>query len=112
MYSRRLPRSGASLALVALGLVFSAALSNATTVLRLDTPTLVQGSSDIVIGSVVSTNSRWNEAHTTILTDVTLRVEEALKGRRTGGTVTLTQMGGDVDGLHLEVGGSPVFRTG
>jgi hypothetical protein len=83
----------------------------ATQVVRLDTPALVRGSSDIVIGSVESTASRWNAARTHIVTDVTLRVDEALKGAP-GATVTLTQMGGDVAGLHLEVDGSPVFRRG
>jgi hypothetical protein len=85
--------------------------ARATQVVALDTPELVRGSSDIVIGSVETTTSHWNPSHTHIVTDVTVRVEESMKGSGAT-TITLTQLGGDADGLHLEVDGSPAFRRG
>jgi len=72
---------------------------------------LTLGSSDIVIGQVEGTRTYWNESHTRILTDVTVRVSESLKGAG-GDVLTLTQLGGDLDGLRYSVPGSPLFRTG
>jgi hypothetical protein len=105
-----LPTSSRLFALVLLGATLAPS-AFATQVLQQDTPALVQSSSDIVIGSVESAASHWNAKHTRIVTDVAVRVEESLKGANTP-TVTLTQMGGDVDGMHLEVAGSPVFQRG
>lgn len=82
----------------------------ATQVLRLDTRDLTLGSSDIVVGTVESVRSYWNPGRSRILTDVTVRVSESLKGEPT--TLTLTQMGGEVDGVKLAIEGSPVFRPG
>lgn len=98
-------------ALAFLAGVLAASSAVATQVVRLDTPALVRGSSDIVVGEVTGTVSRWNASHTRILTDVTVRVEESLKGSGAS-TLTLTQLGGDLDGLHLEIEGSPAFRSG
>jgi hypothetical protein len=113
MACRPVPGQGAHVCalLLLLLLALLAPPVHATQVVRLDTPALVRGSSDIVIGTVENSVSRWNAGHTRIVTDVTVRVDESLKG---GGTsrLTLTQMGGDVDGLHLEVDGSPAFRAG
>ncbi len=92
-------------------LVSFAVPARATQVVGQDTPTLARGSSDIVIGEVAGTRSHWNDARTRIVTDVTVRVAETLKGAGPA-TITLTQLGGDVDGMHLEVEGSPVFRVG
>jgi hypothetical protein len=78
---------------------------------HLDTRSLSLGSSDIVIGSVESTRSRWSDDHKKIFTDVDLRVSESLKG---GGAerLTLTQLGGEMDGIRYSVPGGPLFRRG
>jgi hypothetical protein len=100
-----------SLLLAALVLAaLPAALAHATQVVPLDTRGLVRSSHDIVIGDVVATRSFWNPERTRILTEVTVRVAETLKGAE--GTVTLTQLGGEVDGAVYDVPGSPVFRRG
>jgi len=83
----------------------------ATQVILLDTPTLTRGSRDIVVGRVAATRSYWNATRTKIYTDVTVEVEEALKGGAAG-TLTLTQLGGTVDGAHYDVPGSPTFVAG
>jgi hypothetical protein len=85
--------------------------AHATQMNHLDTRALARGSSDIVIGTVERVQSHWDAAHKRILTDVDVRVSESLKGAG-GGVVTLTQMGGEVDGMRLEIEGSPAFRTG
>jgi hypothetical protein len=82
----------------------------ATQVVPLDTRELTLGSSDIVVGTVESVRSYWTANRSRILTDVTVRVSESLKGE--AATLTLTQMGGEVDGMKLSVEGSPVFRVG
>lgn len=87
--------------------------AHATRLLLLDTPTLTQRSEDIVVGRVLSTRSYWDARHTKIFTEVVVTVDEALKGGAdAGGTLTLTQMGGSVDGAHYDVPGSPRFVNG
>ena len=84
---------------------------SATTLMHLDTPALVRGSSGIVIGQVQDQRSYWNEERTAILTDVTVSVSDVLKGDAAG-VVTLTQFGGEVGGFRYEIAGSPMFRPG
>lgn len=84
--------------------------AHATQVVQLDTRALTLGSSDIVIGEVESIASRWNEAHTKILTDVTVRVSTSIKGA--GDRIVLTQLGGTIGNLHTTVPGSPSFARG
>ncbi len=84
--------------------------AHASQVIHLDTRALTRESSDIVIGTVGEQHAHWNAAHTMIVTDVTIRVSQALKGG--GGDLTLTQVGGEVDGLRYAVEGSASFRGG
>ncbi len=86
-------------------------LSHATTMRHLATRDLVVESSEVVIAEVEGTRSYWNAARTRILTDVTLHVTRAIKGAP-GERLTLTQMGGEVDGVRVTVHGSPVFHAG
>ncbi len=83
----------------------------ATQVVHFDTPGLVRGSSDIVIGRVEGTRSYWNDRHTKILTEVSVRVSESLKGVPPG-ELRLVQLGGEVDGMRYHVPGSPLFAPG
>lgn len=102
----RLRLPAALLALAAL-----AAPLGATTVVPMDTRALVSRSNDIVIGEVLAVRSRWNEDRSRIVTDVTLRVDQTLKGGASG-ELTLTQIGGEVDGLRYTVEGAPRFSAG
>jgi hypothetical protein len=83
----------------------------ATQIEHLDTRALVSQSSDIVVGTVEGARSYWNDRHTKILTEVTLRVSDRLKGAAAE-RVTLTQLGGELDGLRYEIEGSPQFKSG
>lgn len=84
--------------------------AQATTLIHQDTRALVRGSSDVVVGRVVSTTSRWSEGRRHIVTEVTVEVAQSLKGERT--RLTLVQLGGELDGMRYSVPGSPTFQTG
>ena len=99
------------LPVAALLLALAARASTATEIVHLDTRALVLESSDIVVGRVQSTRSYWNPSHTKIYTDVTVGVSEALKGGA-GAQLTLTQLGGEVDGVRYTVPLSPTFTPG
>jgi hypothetical protein len=88
-----------------------AGLGLASTVRQLDTRELTLDSHDIVVGEIQSVRSYWNTAHTRIFTDVTVHVTRSLKGDA-GSTLTLTELGGEVDGARLDVPGCPTFRPG
>ena len=83
----------------------------ATTMRHLDTRSLVVGSSEIVVGTVESTRAHWSADHKKIFTDVDIAVSESLKG---GGAprITLSQLGGELDGIRYSVQGGPLFRAG
>lgn len=94
-----------------LALLLAATVADASQVIHLDTRGLTRESSDIVIGRVGEQHVHWNAAHTMIVTDVTILVDQSLKG---GGatSLTLTQVGGEVDGMRYNVDGSPRFNPG
>ena len=94
-----------------LGLAASAPRVAATTVARLDTRELVRESHEIVIGEVRGTRSYWDAPRRRMLTDVSVRVTQRLKGRG-GDTVVLTQLGGELDGVRVSVPGAPSFVVG
>ena len=98
------------LALAALGAALTLPVS-ATTMRRMDTRDLTLGSSEIVVGAVEATHPRWSSDHRKIFTDVDIRVSEALKGTATQ-KLTLTQLGGELDGMKYSIAGGPLFRPG
>jgi hypothetical protein len=85
--------------------------AHATQVHHLDTRALAIGSNDIVVGRIAGTRSYWNDARTKIFTDVRVEVTESVKGAGPG-TLTLTQLGGEVDGVRYTIPGCPAFRPG
>jgi hypothetical protein len=96
---------------IALAALIAPSIANATQVMHLDTRGLTRESSDIVIGTVGEQQAHWNDAHTMIVTEVTIHVSQSLKGVATP-DLQLTQIGGEVDGMRYSVPGSPSFRTG
>lgn len=91
-------------------LALATAPASATQVRHLDMRELAQSSSDIVIGRVQHVASRWNTSRSKIFTDVTVQVDESLKGAR--GSVTFTQLGGTVGDVRQDVHGCPAFAPG
>jgi hypothetical protein len=65
----------------------------------------------IVHGTVLSTESRWNEDHSLIVTDVRIGVITTLRGQSVS-DVVVTQPGGRVGKLRVDVDGAGPFRTG
>jgi hypothetical protein len=94
----------------AAALLLASALGQAATMVELGADEMVARSQAIVMGEVVSTASRLQGRF--IVTDVTIRLDRAaLKGNlQVGQTLTLTELGGEVDGLGMRVSGAPVYR--
>jgi hypothetical protein len=92
-------------------LALAAVSARATEMVHLDTEALVASSNDIVVGKVESVTPHWNASRTKIFTDVAVNVTESLKGtadRR----ITITQIGGEVDGVRYNVPGCATFVPG
>lgn len=71
----------------------------------------VENAAAIVIGKVVSQESRWDTANRRILTYSTLQVEKTLKGTQAAQTTIVTP-GGVVGNIAQEFVGVPRFRVG
>lgn len=102
------PSGGAAVAGLLLLLVATPCL--ATLVLPQDLAAVAGRSTQIVRGTVVSLESRWNEDHTLIVTDVVIRVKETFKGVKSN-SITVEVVGGQVGDLVLDVVGSPYFAV-
>jgi hypothetical protein len=72
---------------------------------------LSQGAESIVLGTVSNQVSTWNVTHTAIYTDVTVEVEEAMKGT-VGPEVTFRIAGGEVGHIGMRTSTDPTFRIG
>jgi hypothetical protein len=106
----RRPRIFASLAF-ALGLALAAAHAHAATVLALDLAGLVRASDYVVLAHATAERSRYRDD--LIVTDVTLRVAQSLRGDiKAGGTLTATHLGGSVGDIGLSVPGEATFAIG
>ncbi len=75
---------------------------------RLSLEALITQSQNIVSGTVTDHHSYRTEGGKYVLTDVTIQVEQSLKGAAKG-SITVTLMGGTVDGITTTVIGSPQF---
>jgi hypothetical protein len=85
--------------------------ASATTAVRMSLGERAQSSSTVVHGAVLSTSSRWNADRTMIVTDVRVRVLDAIKGGP-GGEITVTQPGGQIGKLRTDVAGATAFLPG
>ena len=94
------------LMLVVVSVLALAGPAAATTMRHLDTRSLTLGSSDIVVGEVTAVQPHWDAGHRKIFTDVEVRVSQSLKGTSSE-TITLTQLGGELDGVRYSVPGGP-----
>jgi len=93
-------------------LIFTGA-ALATTVIPPSFDELVSRAQMIFQGSVTDVRSEWTGegAQRHILSYVTLKVEDAIKGNP-GSTVTLRMLGGTVGGETMEVTDAPKFKVG
>jgi hypothetical protein len=84
----------------------------ATTAVAVDTQFLTERSTAVVLATVVSQESRWNDDHAKVYTFTVLDVRDDYKGKIRGKKVTVKQLGGTVDGIVCRVPGQPAFRKG
>jgi hypothetical protein len=98
-----------SLLLAAILALCVVCLARATTLVRLSLNQLTQASSAIVRGRVLSQESRWDPAHTRIVTLTTIAVAETLKGAPPT-TLVVQQLGGTVGHIRLHVSGTVHFH--
>ena len=73
---------------------------------------LINTSEWIVYGTVVSSNSDWDDSHELIWTDSEVEIHEVLKGKWTTPDITISQMGGVVGNTGLDVSGSQLLEPG
>jgi hypothetical protein len=83
----------------------------ATSVVQLSLREMAEASHSIVHGTVITTISRWNEDRTDIVTDVVVQVLDVLKGEPVG-EVVVTQPGGRVGKVRVDVDGAVAYRPG
>lgn len=110
-YRKRRSRA-AGAAVLALALAAGATTADARILFR-TTEQLVSGATDIVSGTVTSAESRQDTTSSKIFTDVVVEVEDTAKGAlNKQSNITLTQPGGRVGGLVMEVSELPKFEVG
>jgi hypothetical protein len=87
--------------------------AQATIMQLLEVEDLTRRSSDVIVGQVQASETEWNDAHTRIYTRIQVRVDETLKGSLTRSQIiTVTQLGGEKDGVRLDFAGRPTFTDG
>lgn len=87
--------------------------ASATIMQYLEVEELTRLSSDIFHGQVISVTTAWNAEQTRIYTKIRLRINETFKGQtRRSEVVTITQLGGEVDGVKMDYAGRPEFAVG
>jgi len=87
--------------------------ANATVMRYLEIEELARLATNVFHGEILSTKVYWDESHTRILTAVRVQITESLKGgTRPRDIVTITQAGGELDGLRQEYFGRPIFNVG
>ncbi len=85
--------------------------ASATIVPRMSFEQIVVGSDAIVHGFVVKQWSAWDSEHRIIWTHYEIRVSESLKGAG-GGTVVVSEPGGEVAGIAMQLAGVPLYEVG
>lgn len=94
-----------------LAVVLGYALSAGADIAFVTTPQMAAAADHIVIGKVVSAESRWGRAGR-IYTDVVLEVEESAKGNANKASyLSFSVLGGRVGGVIMRVSEMPIFKA-
>jgi len=96
---------------LALLFLFPCASSRAQSV-RLPVETLAVQAEIVAVGRVSSLVSGWNGDHSRILTNVTLDVDQYVKGGTPGRPLTLVVPGGEIDGVGEMYSHMATFQQG
>jgi hypothetical protein len=109
---RRRRELGWGIAAAASLLALAALPAAASVTTALDLRELVTEAEHVVLATVVSQRSSY-DARRRIVTDVTLRVEDAMKGgRAAGATLVVRRLGGAIGDLGMRVEGEASFADG
>lgn len=77
------------------------------------TEQLVENSSDVIRGRVISQISQWDETHVVIYTELTIKITEVVLGSvAKGATISVYVPGGIVNDTGLKVEHAPEFEDG
>ena len=96
--------------LVSLAIVLGAAIAAATQIEYVSPKQMGDEAVLVVRGEVSGVRSFWNDTHTKILTETTVRVDETYKGA--GVTAArILQLGGVADKIRMHVHGALSWRT-
>jgi len=79
-------------------------------VIKKELPQLSQEASSVIMGRVVSMESKWEADRSIINTYVTIRVREHIKGAPTKSDVVVRVPGGEVDDMGLYISEAPWFE--
>ncbi|MFH1382972.1 MAG: hypothetical protein ABIH70_08820 [Chloroflexota bacterium] len=85
---------------------------SAPLMVKLTLDDLTAAATNIIVGKVTTINSQWNAEHTSINTDVTLAVEQQVKGSWNQSEITVQVPGGQVGTVTQWVEDSPGFSAG
>jgi hypothetical protein len=83
----------------------------ATTVVKMDLPSLVKTSDSIVEGVITGVNSKWDASQRMAFTEINVQVHDNLKGDRSH-ELTIRHLGGQIGAMHMEAVGQPKFQIG
>lgn len=98
-------------AVLAMLLLLSTSPGWATLVPRLTVEQMVDESASVVEGTVVRKSAAWDSTHQFIWTHYEIKVTDVLKGL-VGSTVTVSEPGGEVEGVHMSIAGVPTYQVG
>lgn len=99
--------------LSALLLLLAGTSARATTVAPLELSQLVTNADRIAVARVEKQEARWTSGRSAIVTQVTLRITQGLKGPlRAGERVEVLREGGELEGTGMLVEGAAQFATG
>ncbi len=83
----------------------------AATIPQMELSEVVERSPRIVQGRIVRTWAAWDAAHEAIWTHAEVEVARDLRGAA-GKTITISELGGVVDGIEMHAPGAPKLRVG
>jgi len=78
--------------------------------LKSEIKNLSEGADMIVTGKVVNQKSQWNSEKSRIHTNVTIQVEEFLKGSNNQNRIVITHLGGEVGNIGETYSHVPTFK--
>jgi len=84
---------------------------SAATIPQMELSEVVERSPRIVQGRIVRTWAAWDAAHKAIWTHAEVEVARDLRGNA-GKTITISELGGVVDGIEMRAPGAPKLRDG